>query len=54
VIALPAPSALPLPAHAASDHLRARVRRGSAWTVVGYGASQALRLLNNLILWRLL
>ncbi len=54
MIALPAPSALPLPAPAASDHLRARVRRGSAWTVVGYGASQALRLLNNLILWRLL
>lgn len=28
--------------------------RGSVWTVAGYGASQALRLLNNLILWRLL
>jgi O-antigen/teichoic acid export membrane protein len=28
--------------------------RGSVWTLVGYGSSQALRLLNNLILWRLL
>ena len=28
--------------------------RGSVWTLVGYGSGQALRLLNNLILWRLL
>jgi O-antigen/teichoic acid export membrane protein len=37
-----------------SQKLRAKVMRGSMWTLVGYGASQALRLLNNLILWRLL
>jgi len=30
------------------------VARGSTWTLVGYGSSQALRLLGNLILWRLL
>jgi O-antigen/teichoic acid export membrane protein len=28
--------------------------RGSAWTLAGYGASQALRLVSNLVLWRLL
>jgi O-antigen/teichoic acid export membrane protein len=37
-----------------SQKLRAKVMRGSVWTLVGYGASQVLRLLNNLILWRLL
>ncbi len=30
------------------------VARGSTWTLVGYGSGQALRLLSNLILWRLL
>jgi O-antigen/teichoic acid export membrane protein len=37
-----------------SHRLRAKVARGSLWTLGGYGASQAVRLLNNLILWRLL
>jgi len=34
--------------------LRAKALRGSAWTVLGYGASQAIRLLSNLVLTRLL
>ncbi|MDO8885242.1 oligosaccharide flippase family protein, partial [Pseudotabrizicola sp.] len=34
--------------------LLARVMRSSAWTALGYGASQALRLASNLILTRLL
>lgn len=34
--------------------LRAKALRGAAWTVGGYGASQALRLVSNLILTRLL
>lgn len=36
------------------DGLLARVMRSSAWTVLGYGGSQALRLASNLILTRLL
>jgi O-antigen/teichoic acid export membrane protein len=36
------------------EALVARVLRGSAWTALGYGASQALRLASNLILTRLL
>ncbi|RGP37236.1 oligosaccharide flippase family protein [Pseudotabrizicola alkalilacus] len=36
------------------DGLVARVMRSSAWTALGYGASQALRLASNLILTRLL
>lgn len=36
------------------EGLLARVLRGSAWTALGYGASQALRLASNLILTRLL
>ena len=36
------------------DELLARVMRSSAWTALGYGASQALRLVSNLILTRLL
>ena len=36
------------------DGLLARVMRGSAWTALGYGASQAMRLASNLILTRLL
>lgn len=36
------------------DGLLARVMRSSAWTALGYGASQALRLASNLILTRLL
>lgn len=34
--------------------LVARVMRGSAWVILGYGASQAIRLASNLILTRLL
>jgi O-antigen/teichoic acid export membrane protein len=34
--------------------LGARVLRGSAWVILGYGASQAIRLASNLILTRLL
>lgn len=34
--------------------LAARVLRGSAWTALGYGGSQAMRLASNLILTRLL
>lgn len=36
------------------EALVARILRGSAWTALGYGASQALRLASNLILTRLL
>lgn len=36
------------------DGLVARVMRSSAWTALGYGSSQALRLASNLILTRLL
>ena len=36
------------------DGLVARVMRSSAWTALGYGASQSMRLLSNLILTRLL
>lgn len=36
------------------DGLLARVMRSSVWTALGYGASQALRLVSNLILTRLL
>jgi len=34
--------------------LRRLLARGSLWSLGGYGASQALRLVGNLILWRLL
>jgi O-antigen/teichoic acid export membrane protein len=34
--------------------LGSTVARGSTWTLLGYGSGQALRLLSNLILWRLL
>ncbi len=37
-----------------SAALQGRVRRASAWTSIGHGAGQLLRLLNNLILWHLL
>ena len=37
-----------------SDDLGARAMRSSMWTVLGYGLSQVLRLLSNLILTRLL
>lgn len=36
------------------DGLIARVMRSSAWTALGYGAAQAMRLASNLILTRLL
>lgn len=36
------------------ENLRARVLRGSSWTVIGYGVSQVLRLAANMILTRLL
>ena len=36
------------------DSLKARSLRGSAWTMVGFGAASALRLLSNLVLTRLL
>lgn len=36
------------------EGLRAKAMRGSGWTVIGYGAGQALRLGSNLILTRLL
>jgi O-antigen/teichoic acid export membrane protein len=34
--------------------LKGKALRGSAWTIVGYGGSQVLRLLSNLVLTRLL
>lgn len=44
-----------IPPQAMDVHvLRAKARRGSWWTLFGYGGSQFLRLLNNLILWQLL
>lgn len=36
------------------DRLKARVARSTSWIVLGYGASQGLRLASNLILTRLL
>jgi O-antigen/teichoic acid export membrane protein len=36
------------------DRLRSRAGRGSLWAVLGYGAAQILRLMGNLVLWRLL
>jgi O-antigen/teichoic acid export membrane protein len=36
------------------DGLKAKALRGSAWTFVGYGAAQLLRLISNLILTRIL
>ncbi|HUR28091.1 MAG TPA: oligosaccharide flippase family protein [Planctomycetota bacterium] len=38
----------------AAPALRATVRRGTAWSLVGYGGSQALRFAGNLLLTRLL
>jgi O-antigen/teichoic acid export membrane protein len=38
----------------AASSLRSLALRGSAWTIVGYGASQILRLAGNLILTRVL
>jgi O-antigen/teichoic acid export membrane protein len=43
-----------IPSVLRGDGLLARALRGSAWTVTGYGTSQALRLAANLILTRLL
>jgi O-antigen/teichoic acid export membrane protein len=37
-----------------SAALNKRVRRASLWTMAGHGIAQILRLVNNLILWRLL
>jgi O-antigen/teichoic acid export membrane protein len=36
-----------------SSNLDTAAKRGSVWVLVGYASSQALRLLGNLILWRL-
>jgi O-antigen/teichoic acid export membrane protein len=36
------------------ERLRSRAGRGSLWAVLGYGAGQILRLVGNLVLWRLL
>ncbi|MFC6638676.1 oligosaccharide flippase family protein [Sulfitobacter sediminilitoris] len=36
------------------NRLMARVARSASWIVLGYGASQAIRLASNLILTRLL
>ena len=44
----------PLMSRLRGEGLFARVMRSSAWTALGYGASQALRLASNLILTRLL
>ena len=38
----------------AGEGLKARAMRGSAWTIIGFGAQQVLRLGSNLILTRLL
>lgn len=37
----------------AATNLDTAAKRGSAWVLAGYASSQALRLLGNLILWRL-
>jgi O-antigen/teichoic acid export membrane protein len=34
--------------------MRSKIARGSLWALVGYGGSQVLRLVGNLVLWRLL
>jgi len=39
---------------ARADSLKMKAIRGSLWTLLGYGASQALRLASNLVLTRLL
>ncbi len=44
----------PLMTRLRSEGLFARVMRSSAWTALGYGGSQAMRLASNLILTRLL
>lgn len=44
----------PLLSRLRGEGLFARVMRSSAWTALGYGASQAMRLASNLILTRLL
>ena len=44
----------PLIARLSGDGLVARVMRSSAWTALGYGGSQAMRLASNLILTRIL
>jgi O-antigen/teichoic acid export membrane protein len=44
----------PLLTRLRGEGLFARVMRSSAWTALGYGASQAMRLASNLILTRLL
>lgn len=44
----------PLMSRLRGEGLFARVMRSSAWTALGYGASQAMRLASNLILTRLL
>jgi O-antigen/teichoic acid export membrane protein len=39
---------------ARSSNLQSRYARGSLWALLGYGGQQILRVLNQLILWRLL
>lgn len=50
----PAPQSLEYAPPRAKRSLKAAAVRGSVWTIVGYGASQALRLGSNLVLTRLL
>jgi O-antigen/teichoic acid export membrane protein len=38
----------------ALERMRSKVGRGSLWAVLGYGGGQILRLMGNLVLWRLL
>ena len=42
------------PSTEAFEHLKSKVGRGSLWAVLGFGGGQILRLLGNLVLWRLL
>jgi O-antigen/teichoic acid export membrane protein len=52
---MPAPAGVRMLAWLLRDRgLVARVMRSSAWTIFGYGASQAVRLASNLVLTRLL
>jgi len=48
------PSTDPTDSESAPSQLRRRVISGSVWTVAGYGASQVLRLLGNLVFAHLL
>lgn len=56
VVTAPVPGGpdTPVPGSRPNESIKARALRGSAWTVLGHGASQVLRVVTNPILGRLL